>query len=296
VNPSASGGLGFGTAAILGLLQGITEFLPISSKGHLVIAGKLLGVHSEGILLEVTLHIGTLLAVVLYYRHDLGPILGAFPRTALGLARGRGPSDEAGRLLIALVVGTIPAILVVLVAGDTIEAIFHSARVTLAGFALTGIVLWTTRRRGEGRGDARILDGLLVGTAQAAAVLPGVSRSGTTIAAGVAAGLSREGAARFSFLLSIPAVLGAVVHELPEILGILTADAGAVPAAAASATASGGAVPTVAAGPLLLGVAVSFISGLAAIKLLLVVARRNRLEVFSWYLWGLAVLGLFILR
>lgn len=293
MTPQADGGLGFGTAALLGLLQGLTEFLPISSKGHLVIAEKLLGVHAEGIMLEVTLHLGTLLAVILYFRRDLAPMLRALPATGLGLARGRLPADSAGRLIVALVAGTVPAIVVVLVAGDAIEAIFHSTRVTLAGFALTGLVLWTTRRaHGLGRETAGIRDGFLVGAAQAAAVLPGVSRSGTTIAAGVGVGLSREAAARFSFLLSIPTVFGAIVHELPEILDALTSDATAAgPAASAASAASG-----IGGGPLLVGVAVSFLSGLAAIYLLLTVARRNRLDLFSWYLWALAAVGFFVLR
>jgi undecaprenyl-diphosphatase len=283
------GALDFGTAALLGLVQGLTEFLPISSKGHLVIVERLLGVHAEGVTLEVALHIGTLLAVVLYYWRDLWLIAVAVPGVVAALVRARLPADPIGRLFVALALGTLPAVAVVLVAGDLVESVFHAPRLAFAGFALTGFVLLTTRGRVAGRDDAGIRDGLLVGAAQAFAVLPGVSRSGTTIAAGVAAGLSREAAARFSFLLSIPAVLGAVVHELPDLLG----SGGAGTGAAGAGAAAGG----VAFGwPLVLGVAVSFVTGLAAIRILLVVARRNRLDAFSWYLWALAAAGFLFIR
>ncbi len=288
MTPRPDGALDFGSAAILGFVQGLTEFLPISSKGHLVIVERLLGVRSEGVALEVALHIGTLLAVVFYYWRDLSLMAVAAPGTVAGLLRARIPADPVGRILVALALGTVPAVAVALVAGDAIESVFHSPRLAFAGFAATGFVLLTTRGRVAGRGEARIRDGLLVGAAQAFAVLPGVSRSGTTIAAGVAAGLSREAAARFSFLLSIPAVLGAVVHELPDLLG------GAGAGASAAGGAGGGAAAL--GGPLALGVAVSFLTGLAAIRLLLVVARRNRLDVFSWYLWALAAAGFLFVR
>ncbi len=283
--PRPDGALDFGTAALLGFVQGITEFLPISSKGHLVLVERLLGVRSEGVALEVALHIGTLFAVVLHYWRDVKSLAAATPRAAATLVRGRFPTDPAGRGLVALALGTVPAVAVVLVASDAIESVFHSPRLAFAGFALTGFVLLTTRGRVAGRDDAGIRDALLVGAAQAFAVLPGVSRSGTTIAAGVAAGLSREAAARFSFLLSVPAVLGAVVHELPELLG---------PPGAGASDAGGGSAAL--GGPLALGVAVSFLTGLAAIRILLVVARRNRLDVFSWYLWALAAAGFLFLR
>ncbi len=276
MSQGADGGLSYASAAILGLVQGLTEFLPVSSKGHLVLTERLLGVRVSGIGVEVALHIGTLVAVVLYYAKDLLAVSRALPAALGALARGRLPSDAPGRLLLGLVLGTLPAVLIVIAFGDQIEAHFHSIRIALAGFVLTGVVLWTTRRGRGQRDEATLRDALLIGAAQGAAVLPGVSRSGSTIGAAVALGLSREGAARFSFLLSIPAVLGAIAHSAGD---IVRGDSG---------VAFGG--------PLLLGILVSFVVGLLSIHLLLGIARRNRLDMFSWYLWTVALAGFVFLR
>jgi undecaprenyl-diphosphatase len=276
MTPPHDAGLDYGTAAILGTLQGLAEFLPISSKGHLIIAERALGVHFEGVGFEVALHIGTLVAVVLYYARDLAALAAAVPATLGALARGRRPADERGTTLVALALGTLPAVVAALAFGDVIAAHFHDVRISLAGFALTGLVLWTTRRAGPGSDAVTLPRGLLVGVAQSAALLPGVSRSGSTIGAGVAAGLSRAAAARFSFLLSIPTVLGAIAHSLPAI--------------------ASGETGARLEGPLLLGIAVSFAVGLAAIHILLRIAQRNRLDLFSWYLWALALAGLVVFR
>jgi undecaprenyl-diphosphatase len=293
----SNGGLGYGEAALLGFVQGVTEFLPISSKGHLVLVETLLGLHLPGVQVEVALHLGTLLAVALYYARDLGAIAASVPGALRALAARRWPRDAAGRMLAGLAVGTIPVVAAVLVAGDLIEAHFHSVRLVFTGLAATGLVLWTTRRAGAGDEVVTFRRALLVGAAQSVALVPGVSRSGSTIGAGLAAGLSRETAARFSFLLSIPAVLGAIVHTLPDLIGG-PGEAAALVATAGTASAAGApaASPTFLAGPLAVGIVVSFATGLLAIHALLRIARRNRLDVFSWYLWIASAVGFFVTR
>lgn len=284
--PPADPGLGFGASILLGLVQGLAEFLPVSSSGHLVLAERLLGVRAAGVTVEVALHIGTLAAVVLYYARDLAAIARAAPAAVAALVRGRLPRDAPAATLLHLAAGTVPAALVVLVAGDAIEEHFHSVRLVLGGLVVTGLALWTTRRARAGRPDVTVRTALLVGAAQAVAILPGVSRSGSTIAAGAALGLSRESAARFSFLLSIPAVVGAIVHEAPDLL------AGGAAGANTAGAVAGGSIGA----PLLAGVAASCVSGLLAIRLLLGAARRNRLDLFSWYLWTLAAVGFLLLE
>ncbi len=200
------------SAILLGIIQGLTEFLPISSSGHLAVTQHFLpGFHQPGVLFDITLHLGTLLAVLIYFRSDI-----------LFLIRGLGGGEAgtAGRRLIALLVlGTIPIGLVGTAFSDAIEHSFTQLAVVGGGLLLTGaILLLSTRLSRENRSmdEVSAKDALLIGLAQSAALLPGVSRSGSTIVAGLARGFSREAAARFSFLLSVPAVLGATVWELPK--------------------------------------------------------------------------------
>jgi len=201
---------------LLALIQGLTEFLPISSSGHLVLAQSAMGLEEPALALDVALHVGTLLAVFVVYRRDLA----ALGRDALA-----GDLGEALRLGLA----TLPAGLVGVLLKDRIQAAFHSP--TLAAYGLLGTALvllageWARRRQAPSvpaEESAASLptytQAFLIGCAQALAILPGVSRSGSTIAAGVLSGLAPERAARFSFLLSIPAILGAAVLNLPDAL------------------------------------------------------------------------------
>ena len=194
---------------ILAVVQGVAEFLPISSSGHLVLAQELLDVREASIALEVALHVGTLFAVVLVYWKDLVAIL----RDVLA-----GRFGEVG----LLVVGSIPAGLVGVFAKDLVEAAFEDVRWVAGGLFLTALLLvageWLRRRRAEAESPATVGRALLVGVFQAVAICPGVSRSGSTIAAGLAVGWSAKRAARFSFLLSIVAIGGAAVLNLPDAL------------------------------------------------------------------------------
>jgi len=194
---------------LLAVIQGLTEFLPVSSSGHLVLAQHLLGTREGDIFFDVVLHLGTLGSVLVVYRREV-----------LRLLRCDRPALQ---YVLALVVGTLPAVVVGLLAKDVVEEIFHSPVFAAWGLLFTSLVLFSTRRAGtdevrlvpdwEPR-PVPLLRALAVGCAQALAILPGISRSGSTIAASLWLGIGRAEAARFSFLLSVPAILGALVLQL----------------------------------------------------------------------------------
>jgi undecaprenyl-diphosphatase len=195
----------------LALLQGVSEFLPISSDGHLVLAQSLMEMPGPHLAIDVALHLGTLAAVVLVFRRDLV----AVARRALG-----GEWGEVG----LLVLGSVPAAVVGLGLKHVIEPLFSSGRAAALGLFVTAGFLWAGERarRGQAGGaSARALgwrDALWIGAFQALAILPGISRSGTTIATALVRGVEAPQAARFSFLLSVPAVAGAVLLEVPDLL------------------------------------------------------------------------------
>ncbi|RMH03539.1 MAG: undecaprenyl-diphosphate phosphatase [Planctomycetota bacterium] len=258
---------------LLALLQGLTEFLPVSSSGHLVLARELLpGGDSlpDDASIEVLLHLGTLLAVLLFYRREILALL-------LGLL-GRG--SEAGaqrRLLGLLILATLPAAAVGLGLEDRIEQAFSTPMVAAVCLLVTGTGLWWSRRLPGGAVSLTTLGvgaALLIGLAQAAAILPGISRSGATIVTGLALGLSIDAAAAFSFLLSIPAILGAAVLKLPDL--------------AAAEPGAGAPDPTA----LLLAGATAFLVGFLALAMLLWLLRARRLSWFAPYCWLLGLVGL----
>jgi undecaprenyl-diphosphatase len=211
-------------ALILGFIQGLTEFLPISSSGHLAVAQHFLpGFHQPGLLFDIILHLGTLLAVLIYFRSEVALLLRGLIPNESG-AQGR-------RLIIMLALGTLPAVIAGLTLGPVIERSFTNIAVVGVGLLVTASLLLVSKRfNRNGTRDGRTLndvsttDAVLVGVVQSAALVPGISRSGSTIVAGLGRGFSRETAARFSFLLSIPAILGATLYELPK-ARLLTEDA-----------------------------------------------------------------------
>jgi len=205
------------TAMFLGVVQGLTEFLPVSSSGHLVIAQHFMSDFEQpGLLFDVVLHLGTLGAVLLYLRREVLLLLSGLKPGSLG---------TAGRRLIGLlVVGTIPAVIAAILFKDAIEASFEELSVVGVSLAATGVWLLATSRASNG---TRTLDGLdtrdalFVGLCQSAALVPGISRSGSTIGAGLVRGVAHGTAARFSFLLSIPAIVGAAVFNLDDAVVVL---------------------------------------------------------------------------
>jgi undecaprenyl-diphosphatase len=258
---------------VLSLIQGLTEFLPISSSGHLVLANAILGLKEPGIATEIVLHAGTLLAVVLYYRRDLVKLAAGTVRSFV--RGGGGEARDARNLLLALLVGTLPAVVAGLAAGGRLEALYENPRESAIEIVVTGLILISTllvRRgsRGIGLGTA-----VVIGIAQAVALLPGISRSGMTIAAALYLGVLPEEAARFSFLLSIPAILGGVVLKIPEVMA--EAHAGE-------------------AGFLGVGFLLSFLVGYLSIAALLRVVRRGRFGIFGAYCVLAGVAALLLLR
>jgi len=255
-------------AFLLGIVQGLTEFLPVSSSGHLVLGEKLLGVTTDmPVTFEVVAHLGTLLATLIVYRKPVWDILTFLGRAVTGKTGGRFWSDPNGRLFLLLVLGTIPAGLVGALFKHPIEAMFESARLVAVALCVTGAVLIATlwsRPRREGAENVSVGQTLLVGIAQAIAVTPGISRSGSTIATGLLCGIDRETAARFSFLLSMPAIAGAVVLKAHDI---------------ARAGAKAGTLP------LAVGFVTSFVVGYVALRVLLGFVRRGQLHWFGVYCW-----------
>jgi len=248
---------------LLGIVQGLTEFLPISSSGHLVLAEKLLNIDPPGVLLEAVLHLGTLLAVLFVFRKDV-------LRLTLGLAKTQ-ERNELGRL----VVGTLPIAILGFLFRERIEAAFSSVLLTGICLIITGGILLLADRasRSARRDGVHLLDSLLIGLAQAGALLPGISRSGATIATGMLRGIQGRVAARFSFLLSIPAIIGGGGFKLYEALR--------EPNAYKSEW-----------GGLLLGALVAGFVGALAIKGLLAIIARGKLKTFGFYCLALGLAAL----
>ncbi len=263
-------------AILLGLLQGMTEFLPVSSSAHLVAAQALLRVDSPGAMVEVALHFGTLLSIMVVFGRPLCQIvrdgvLGGLVFLKSGSIRGAEERAPLFPTALAVAIGTIPVAVAGVAFEEAVERVFDSLWGAGACLCVTGLILLGSRaapgartdRVGPGRG-------LAVGLVQALALLPGISRSGITITAGCLLGVARGEAARFSFLLAVPALAGALVWKLRHGLQ------------GALATASAG-ERTLGAGVLASGTLVAALSGIVCLLLLLRVVERGRLHWFAAY-------------
>ena len=269
------------SSILLGVIQGVAEFLPISSSGHLAIAEHLLGMSGASNIPEffdVLLHLGTLVAVFVAYWDDVRDMVVEFFCGVRDLARGSTPTPvpPARRMILLIIVGTLP-LLVVLPIKDLVEGLADNMYFVAAALLVTGCLLFASDRVKKGRKtekSATMVDVLLVGVAQAVATCPGISRSGTTITAGCFRGFDRKFAVRFSFLLSIPAILGANILSLKDAVeaGIIWAD-----------------VPVY-----LVGVAVSAVVGYACIRLLKMVADKGKFGFFAYYCWAVGALTLIL--
>lgn len=250
-------------AVVLGVVQGVAEFLPISSSAHLYLVPWLLGWEDQGLAFDVATHVGTLAAVVLVFWRDLW----ALARAALT----EGWRSPRGRLGWALAVGTLPGAVVGYALADLVETTFRSPLVMAFNLAVVGLLLWWMDRVAAKRVPAEAAsfrDVVFMGVAQAAAVVPGVSRSGITMTAGLAMGLQREAAARLSFLLSFPIILGAGVLQLGQMApGEMTL-------------------------PFWVGIVTSAVVGFVVIRFLLDYLRRGSFAVFAIYRLGLAAVVL----
>ncbi|HPQ81559.1 MAG TPA: undecaprenyl-diphosphate phosphatase [bacterium] len=266
-------------AVFLGALQGATEFLPVSSSGHLVIAQQLLGVKLEGgglVALDVCLHVGTLLSLLAVFWRDLIRIFASIanrPVPSLGGEKELSPF-QARRLGLLVLLGTVPAVIIGFSFKGFFEALFHDALSAAIMLLVTGAFLFGTRFVRNHPVDLPRMSwwhSVAVGLAQAVAIIPGISRSGSTIAAGLYLGLDRALAAKFAFLLAIPAIGGAAVLQMKD-LAALSPDI----------------LPAVAA-----GTAAAAIVGFICVKWMLSIVRRRHFSWFAWYCWaaGLFTIG-----
>lgn len=260
-------------AIVLGIVQGLTEFLPVSSSGHLVVVPAMLGWDEPSLSFNLVLHLGTLVAVVAAYRHDLFELA----RGVLG--HGPDPST-ARRLVVLLAIGTVPAALAGVLLGSFFEDRFEEALWTCVQLVVTGVILLgaeALERRWRDRGEEREItptSAATIGAAQAVAILPGISRSGATIATGLAFGIERAVVARYTFLLSIPIIAGAILTQIPD-----------VTSGEFELTAS-----------VVAGFVAAAVSGWLAIEVFLRYIRTHSLRPFAIYLFVLAPVAALIIE
>ena len=255
---------------IIGIVQGLTEFLPVSSSAHLMFIQKILGVESS-LAFDTFLHLGSLLAVLIFFRADIYKMLRAWLLSIGDILQHRFRegfySDPYKRLAWYVIIATIPVGLVGVLFESQVDALFAGA-LYVPGFFLfvTGTILYLSQRMASGQIDMSHMgwfQSLFMGLGQACAIMPGLSRSGTTIAAGLVVGLDKEFAAKFSFILSIPAIFGAFLVQLKDIGLSMGTDGAAV----------------------MLGFIAAFISGYLAIKWLLDLIQNKSLDIFAYYCW-----------
>jgi len=247
---------------ILAIIQGLTEFLPVSSSGHLALAGMVLNVPEGDITFEIVLHLGTLMAVLAVYGRDLVELVA-------GVIKGEKESLVLAGLLL---IGSIPAGIVGYLLADSIESVFSSPLIVSVMLLVTGTVLFGTRFMKNGNRDNPTFRGsFIIGVSQALALMPGISRSGFTISTGLLSGIRREKAARFSFLLSVPAIAGAAILKLGD-------------------TGSGG-IDTF---MLITGFLISALTGYLALRILLRFLKVGKFSIFAWYCWLLGITGLIV--
>jgi len=252
---------------ILGIIQGFTEFLPVSSTGHLVLGRKFFGLSEAGLFLDTMLHLGTLIAVVIVFWDDIVYMV----------------KNPFSKLTLLIVVGTIPTAIIGLTFKDYFEEISRTGATLGWEFLATGLILWfaDTYKGKNNKGIEQISyrDALFIGTLQGAAILPAISRSGLTIAGSLFRGINKNDAARFSFLLSLPAILGAVVLNSVNLFN---------GEEAASLEAIGG------WGPLIAGTLAAAVAGYIAVKWMLKILQTGSLKVFSIYVWALGIMVLIL--
>lgn len=264
-------------SAILGFVQGVAEFLPISSSGHLTLFQHFFGMEEPDQLFNVLLHFATLLAVCVVYWRDIWEMIVeffAFFADLFSHRRCRGNPPEARRMVLLIIVGTLPLFLVLPIK-DKVEAFGSNPMFVCGALLVTGCILFLSDQMARGYKTARnatLLDVLLVGVAQGVATIPGLSRSGCTISMGMVRGFDRKFAVRYSFLMSLPAVLGAT---LLKVLDVMEMEGG---------------VPTENLPKYLLGMVVAAVVGYFSIQLVRLLASKGRFGAFAYYCWGAGAL------
>ncbi len=259
-------------AILLGIVQGLTEFLPISSSAHLVLTEYVLKIRLESIRFEVFLHLGTFFSVVIIFRQQIWKLI----RSLRGIFKKEdSESEEYLKLLGLLLVGTVPASVIGLCFNEYVEKAFSSPAIASSMLILTGVFLWFTQFTRVKKDKLNFGDAILVGVAQAFALLPGISRAGFTIGTGLFRGVKGEKSAEFSFLLSLPVILGASILKLKETL---------------DENPNSGEIVFY-----IVGGFVAFVFGYIAIKFLLGVLKKGKFQNFAYYCLGLGILSLIFL-
>ena len=270
------------SAIIMGLVQGIAEFLPISSSGHLAIAEHLLNMQGASEIpqfYDVLLHLGTLVAVFIAYWDEIYDMIVEFFAGVGDLVHHTTPRvvPPARRMILLVIVGTLPLFLVLPI-NDKVEELYYITPFIGAALLLTGCMLFVSDKMAPGtrtERNMRFRDALTIGLCQCVATIPGLSRSGATITAGIATGLDRTFAMKYSFLLSLPAVLGANLLSFIKAIGEESIEASLIPA-------------------YLLGMLAAMLSGIAAISLMKLITKKSKFGWFAYYCWGAGVLTIIL--
>ncbi|MDO5851533.1 MAG: undecaprenyl-diphosphatase UppP [Methanobacteriaceae archaeon] len=265
------------SAIILGAVQGISEFLPISSSGHLVLIQQLLGVQT-GLAFDTILHLGTLVAIFSFFWKDILRLIGGFIGSLKDITEGnfkKGIQKNVSKKFAwLLIIGTIPTGILGILFKDAIETVFRGTIFVGVFLLITGIILYYSQRHSSGKittKEMSFTQSIIIGICQGLAIFPGISRSGATIASGLCIGLEREYAARYSFLLSIPAVMGAGLIQIKDIVSLDM-----------SITA------------LIAGFISSIIFGYYSIKLLIKMIKGWSLDIFAYYCWIVGILTIIL--
>ena len=258
-------------AILLGIIQGLTEFLPVSSSGHLVVFANILNFQESGIAFEVFVHFGTLISVLVAFRKELGAMILAPYEVWVK----KSENEEIKEFLMwdfYIIVATIPAVIVGLFFKDQIEQAFQSILLVFVMLLITGLLMFLTQYLKFRNVKFNFKNTFIIGIAQSFAILPGISRSGSTIFTGMAQGMDREKVAKFSFIMSVPAILGAVVLKLNDMINN--------PPLSSEITG------------IALGTLFSAITGYLAIVLLMNVVKKGKLQWFGYYCFALGLIGL----
>lgn len=263
---------------ILGIIQGLTEFLPVSSSGHLVLGQIFFGMTESQLSFDISVHMGTLLAVLVVYFSDIRQMITSLVQCAVKLNRPdrfrqQFAEDQNLKLAVYILAGSIPTALIGLILKQYEAVLFSSQTLVGCTLLITGTLLWISRKfyhRPSSDNGVHLYQSVIIGFSQGLAVVPGISRSGTTIAVGMFLGLDRSMAAKFSFLLSIPAIIGAQILGIKDMIEAGTAIDGVT----------------------IWATIVSFIVGLAALKLLIRLVHSGRFHLFAPYCW---IIGAFVL-
>lgn len=267
--------LTYAKAIILGLVQGLGEFLPISSSGHLALLENFFKINESDILLfAVMLHLGTLISVFVVYWKDLIRLIFELGYTIGDIFKGRGlriNSNATRRLGFMIIVATIPTSIIGFALNDFFEGLYSSIISVGVGLIFTGTILWIAEKMSNGEKriyEMTFLNAIFIGIMQGVAIAPGVSRSGSTLFGGLMSKIDKEFAVKFAFLISIPSILGSFMLEFPQ------------------AVKSGQSIMT---GPVLAGMAVAAVSGFLAIKVMIKIVSGKKLSIFSFYTWALGI-------